>query len=78
MQNKKPSMGGVWVFSGTTQCNIRILPYFFPEETLYQNLVRMISSQENWLEPGQLCLEDLIKQVSVIFHHLVLTFRSME
>ena len=23
-------MGGVWVFSGTTQCNIRILPYFFP------------------------------------------------
>ena len=22
MQNKKPSVGGVWIFSGTTQCEI--------------------------------------------------------
>ena len=25
VQNKKPSMGGVWIFSGTAQCMMEIL-----------------------------------------------------
>ena len=29
VQNKKPSVGGVWIFSGTTQCSFYPVIYLF-------------------------------------------------
>ena len=42
-KQKKPSMGGVWIFSGTTQCTFRILHIWLPSQPTHT--LRM-----NWLQ----------------------------
>ena len=46
MQNKQPSMGGVWIFSGTTHSNgiLMMNPYYATVKSMKKDTVLLLSS----------------------------------